>query len=72
MTPLEQGVMTQAPSILAAADRLGRVPNQPKTPQRTVRVPDDVWSAAKAKADERGENLSEVIRKALQRYARRP
>lgn len=47
------------------------VPNQPKTPQRTVRVPDEVWAAAKAKADERGEVLSDVIRKALVRYARR-
>lgn len=47
------------------------VPNAPKTPQRTVRVPDEVWNAAKAKADERGDNLSEVIRKALERYAKR-
>lgn len=50
---------------------LSRVPNQPKTPQRTVRIPDDIWNAAKAKADEREENLSEVIRKALDRYAKR-
>ena len=51
-------------------DSVRRVPNQPKTPQRTVRVPDEVWSAAKAKAEERGDNLSDVIRKALERYAK--
>lgn len=52
-------------------DTLAAMPNQPKTPQRTVRVPDDVWAAAKAKAEERGEVLSEVIRKALERYVKR-
>lgn len=45
------------------------MPNQPKTPQRTVRVPDEVWDAAKAKATERGDNLSDVIRRALYFYA---
>ena len=39
-------------------------------PLRSVRVPDAVWQAAQAKADEREENLSEVIRKALERYAK--
>jgi hypothetical protein len=43
----------------------------PKTPQRTLRVADDLWHAAQAKADERGEVLSEEIRKFLQRYIRR-
>jgi predicted HicB family RNase H-like nuclease len=51
--------------------RLGSVPNQPKTPQRTVRVPDAVWAAAKAKAEQRGEVLSDVIRRALERYVKR-
>ena len=36
-----------------------------------VRVPDALWAAAKAKADERDELLSEVIRKALERYVAR-
>ena len=44
-----------------------REPIKPKS----VRVPDDLWAAALAKADERGEVLSEVIRKALERYVRR-
>jgi hypothetical protein len=38
---------------------------------RSVRVSKTTWKAAQAKADERGENLSEVIRKALERYAKR-
>ena len=50
---------------------LTRVPNQPKTPVRGVRVPDELWEAAKAKAVERGEDLSTVIRAALERYVKR-
>lgn len=50
---------------------LRRVPNQPKTPQRTIRVPDDLWAAAKAKADERGETVTDVLVRALQRYVKR-
>jgi hypothetical protein len=37
-----------------------------------VRVEDDLWHAAQTKADERGEVLSEEIRKFLQRYIRKP
>jgi len=44
------------------------VPNAPKTPNRAIRVPDDLWRAAQEKAAEQGESLSEVIRKALARY----
>ena len=40
------------------------------TPLRNVRVPDDLWYAAMSKALERGESLSEVIRRALERYAK--
>jgi predicted transcriptional regulator len=39
------------------------------TTARTVRVSDDVWEAAQAKAEERGESASEVIRRALIQYA---
>lgn len=51
--------------------RLSRVPNKPKTPIRGFRIPDDVYNAAKAKAEEKGETLTEVVRKALERYAKR-
>jgi hypothetical protein len=46
------------------------MPNQPRpdNPARAVRVPDGLWHAAQAKADERGETVSDVIRRALERY----
>ena len=40
------------------------------TPLRNVRVPDDLWQAAMAKAAERGETLSDVLRRALERYVK--
>lgn len=43
----------------------------PNTPGRLVRVPDDLWAAAQAKAAERGETVSDVVRRALKRYAKR-
>ena len=47
------------------------VPNQPKTPIKCFRIPADLYEAAQAKAAERGESVSEVVRKALERYVRR-
>lgn len=41
-----------------------------RTPIRSVRVPDDIWEAAKAEAAERGETVSDVILRALERYGR--
>lgn len=46
---------------------MSRAPRKP----RSVKVEDDLWAAALAKADERGEVLSEVIRDALRRYVAR-
>lgn len=43
----------------------------PKTPLRAFRIPDDLYRAAQAKAEERGETLSAVIRQALIRYVKR-
>lgn len=45
-------------------------PRPPRRP-RSVKVEDDLWDAAKRKADERGDVLSEVIREALKRYVAR-
>jgi antitoxin component of RelBE/YafQ-DinJ toxin-antitoxin module len=44
----------------------------PKKPmiQRMIRVPEDLWERAKVRADERGENVSEAVRKFLERYSR--
>lgn len=47
-----------------------RVPKQPMV-MRSIRVPERLWSEAKAKADERGESISDVVREALERYLRR-
>ncbi len=38
---------------------------------RNVRVADELWSAARTVAEQREENLSDVIRDALERYVRR-
>lgn len=46
------------------------MPNQPKTPNHSVRVDDELWQAALRKAHERGETLTDVIRDALRRYLR--
>ena len=35
---------------------------------RVIRVPDAVWQAAKKRADEKGETVSEAVRKFLERY----
>jgi predicted HicB family RNase H-like nuclease len=35
-----------------------------------IRVPEALWQAAKAKADERDESVSDVIRRALERYVK--
>lgn len=44
------------------------MPNQPKTPLRNFRIPDELYEAAKAKAAEDGRNLSDVVREALEKY----
>lgn len=47
------------------------MPNQPKTPVRTIRVSDELWTAAAAKAEAKGETISDVVRRALLAYAKR-
>lgn len=37
---------------------------------RVIRVSDRLWTAAKARADERDETVSEAIRRFLERYTR--
>jgi len=44
------------------------VPNQPKTPQRNIRVTDDLWFQAMAKAIRVGKHLSDIIRRDLERW----
>ena len=45
-------------------------PKQPMT-MHAIRVPESLWQAAKERADERDEVLSDVIRRALERYVAR-
>ena len=42
----------------------------PDTP-RAVRIPDALWKTALDKAHANGETLSEVVRRALERYIKR-
>lgn len=47
------------------------VPNKPKTPLRSFRISDEVYEAAQKKAAEKGESVSDVVRRALERYSKR-
>lgn len=58
-------------AVMTPRARLATVPNQPKTPRRTVRIDDNLWEAAGAKAEAEGTTVSVVIRDALKRYVKR-
>lgn len=44
------------------------MPNQPRTPSRNVRVHDDVWNAARAKAQREGTTVTDVVVARLERW----
>lgn len=44
----------------------------PGTRLRNIRVDDELWSAAMAKAESEGRNVSEVVRELLTRWVKRP
>ena len=44
---------------------------QGSIPNRAIRIPDDEWQAAQEAARANGETVSEVVRRALRRYAAR-
>ncbi len=44
------------------------MPNQPKTPHRTIRIDDALWNASQRKAQSEGRTISDVIRQALRKY----
>ena len=46
------------------------MPNQPATPKRSIRVPDELWEAAQRVARDRGESVTAVVIRALVRYVR--
>lgn len=48
--------------------RLSRMPNQPATTIRGIRIPDDLWEEAKAIAQDEGfSSASEMVRDCLER-----
>jgi hypothetical protein len=44
------------------------VPNQPKTPVKSFRIPDELYQAALMKARQEERSLTEVVRAALLAY----
>lgn len=44
------------------------MPNQPKTPMRSFRIPDDLYEAAQRKARDEGRTVTDVVREALETY----
>lgn len=44
------------------------MPNAPKTPTRTIRVSDELWTAVQAKAAAEQVTVTSVIIKALEKY----
>ena len=56
----------------ATTEKIGLVPNQPKTPARAVRIDDALWDAVKQEAARRGETATDVVRRALREHLRVP
>jgi hypothetical protein len=50
-----------------AIDTLAPVPNQPKTPNRVVRVDDELWEAYGQACEAEGHNRAEDIRDHMRR-----
>lgn len=46
------------------------MPNKPKTPLRAIRISDELWLAAQAKAADNNESVSDVVRGALEKYVK--
>jgi len=46
------------------------MPNAPKTPTRTIRVSDDLWTSVKDKAQIDGRTVTDVIVSALKEYVK--
>jgi predicted DNA-binding protein len=44
------------------------MPNQPKTPHKSFRIPPELYSAAQAKAARQGRTLTDVVKELLQGY----
>lgn len=42
------------------------------TPRRSIRISEALWQEAQTKAAERGETVTDVVVRALERYVKRP
>lgn len=47
------------------------MPNQPKTPNRVIRISDELWVLVEEHAERDGCTKSDVVRAALERYVKR-
>jgi hypothetical protein len=47
-----------------------QVPNQPATPNRNMRIPDELWDLVLRRADDLGETATDVVIRALRAYLR--
>lgn len=63
---------TQSRENANAPGTLSSVPNQPKTPNRVVRVETSLWRAAQEKARAEGRTMTNVIVTYLKRYVSTP
>ena len=64
--------LRQRPCLMPVTSAAATVPPvaKPNMVMRSIRVPLTLWTDAKAKADERGENISDVLRDALETYVK--
>lgn len=62
--------MTLQMTAEEAAAVMTPVPNKPKTPVRNFRIPEEIYGPARDRAAERGETVTDVVKRALVRYAK--
>ena len=63
---------TRSRQTANAPGSIARVPNQPKTPNRVLRVEESLWRAAQQKAAAENRTLTGVIVDYLKRYVASP
>lgn len=63
MELVPQGVLDPLLDVQCGGDLMSR-----GTKQRNFRAEDELWDKAKEVADERGDNLSDILRQALANY----
>jgi hypothetical protein len=59
------------PPVHTPPGMIRRVPNQPKTPIRSIRIPEELWDELKQAAAEDGTDVSTIMRAQAERYLKR-